>query len=514
MAIRQSKYIDIVSGVGGQSSVSDRELIARVFTTNPLVGIGHVYEFNDADSVMQYFGSASQEYKYAAKYFGFVSKNVSKAKKISFFRWSADASNPYITSGGQISTTVSKYTGSNKKIVLVLGESTYEISVDFTGASDMSDIATAIQTAISEFEIEVGSDETETPFAGMTCAIESGKMTITLPGTVTDVVYGCKTAEVTSGQDDLATLLQIAASQSPVLSNISTGETPVEAASRSDSLSDNYGSFFFLGGVDKASAREIAEWNKGKNYKYLYIVGRQGYTNAVGTLVGDVKDWAAKDTGLAGYTGTTLWAYKSESDCIEAFPAAMFATTDYSRTNSTKTYMYQMNDSIQAAITNDRCANDLDALNVNYMGVTQSAGALIQFSQDGNNMDGVETSVYCNEVWMKAKFWTAIMNLFLAVEKVPANQDGAGMIKTVMMDTITTALRNGTIQPKKTLDITQKAYIGQVLDNTDAWQDVYSNGYVLDVAIENDGNRYVGKYILVYSKGDSIRKVEGSDILI
>ena len=57
-------------------------------------------------------------------------------------------------------------------------------------------------------------------------------------------------------------------------------------------------------------------------------------------------------------------------------------------------------------------------------------------------------------------------------------------------------------------------YIGQVLGNTDAWQDVYSNGYVLNIAIEKDGNRYVGKYILVYSKGDSVRKVEGSDILI
>ena len=512
MAIRQSKYIDITSGVGGRSAVSDRELIARVFTTNELCGFGHVYEFNDADSVMEYFGSSSNEYKYAVKYFGFVSKNVSKAKKISFIRWSSTAANPYIASTAQVDTTIANYTtNSNSKLALCLGENIIEITLDLAGAADLSALATKIAASISAY-----TDESDaTPFAGTTCVISSGRVTITLPSTITDTVYGCAVCDIPSGkQYDVATLLNITASASPVLSNYTAGETPAEAAARSDALSDNYGSFFFLSGVSKAQARAVAEWNQSKNYKYLYLVGRQGYTNAVGSLVGDVKEWGAKDTGLAGFVGTALWAYKSADDCIESLPAALFATTDYSRANSTKTFMYQQNDTIQAAITNDSCANELDALNINYMGVTQSAGALIQFSQDGNNMDGVETSVYCNEVWMKAKFWTAIMNLFLAVEKVPANDDGKGMIKTVMMDTITTAIRNGTIQPMKTLNVTQKVYIGQVLNDTDAWKSVYTDGYVLDIVVEQDGNRYIAKYILVYSKGDAIRKVEGSDILI
>lgn len=504
MAIRQSKYIDITSGVGGKSAVSDRELIARIFTTNALCGFGHVYEFNDADSVMAYFGSSSDEYKYAVKYFGFVSKSISKAKKISFIRWASSAINPYIAGTAQCDTVIANYIGSNGKLKFLLGETATEVTVSLSGVEDLEGVATAIQTAVAA------------QWPGSTVAIQNGRVTITLPTSVTEVVNGIEASAVSPEQHDLATLLGVVKSASPVLSNYGAIETPAEAAARSDGISDNYGSFFFVGTTvpTKTEARAVAEWNHAKNYKYLYIVGRQGYTNAVGGLVGDVTEWADKDTGVGSFVGTTLWAYKSSDDCIESLPAALFATTDYSRANSTKTFMYQQNDSIQAAITNDACANMLDALHVNYMGVTQSAGGLIQFSQDGDNMDGVETSVYCNEVWMKAKFWTAIMNLFLAVEKVPANDDGKGMIKTVMMDTITTALKNGTIQPMKTLNVTQKVYIGQVLNDTDAWKNVYTDGYVLDIVIEQENNRYIAKYILVYSKGDAVRKVEGSDILI
>lgn len=504
MAIRQTKYIDITSGVGGKSAVSAREMIARVFTTNVLCGVGHVYEFNDADAVMTYFGSTSDEYKYAAKYFGFISKSVSKAKKISFFRWTPEESLPYIASTAQVATTVDDYRASNGKLNFLIGEDSVEITVGLSSVTDLAGVATAIQTAV------------DAEYDGATCAIENGRITITFTSDVTGQVKGCQAYAIVAQEDDLATLLGITTSASPVMSNYNAGETAVEAAARSDAMSDNYGSFFFVGTGSpvKADARAVAEWNKAKNYKYLYIVARQGYTNAVGSIVGDVKDWADKDGGVGSFTGTCLWAYKSATDCIEALPSALFATTDYSRANSTKTFMYQMNDSIQSAISNDANANEFDALNINYMGVTQSAGGLIQFTQDGNNMDGIETSVYCNEVWMKASFWTSLMNLFLAVEKVPANDEGKGMLKIVMMDTITTAIRNGTIQPRKDLNVVQKVYIGQVLANTEAWKDVWSNGYSLDFVIEQVNGKYVAKYILVYSKGDAIRKVEGSDILI
>jgi transposase len=72
--------------------------------------------------------------------------------------------------------------------------------------------------------------------------------------------------------------------------------------------------------------------------------------------------------------------------------------------------------------------------------------------------------------------------------------------------------------PGKELTNTQKAYITQITGDNTAWQRVQLNGYVLTVELSqqviNGATKYIAEYTLVYSKGDSIRKVEGRHILI
>lgn len=87
MAITFTRYVDIVSGVGGTGAVAQRDLIGRIFTDNVLLSVGTVAEFTTLADVSTFFNSTSEEYKRAAFYFGWVSKNTTKAKKISFARW-------------------------------------------------------------------------------------------------------------------------------------------------------------------------------------------------------------------------------------------------------------------------------------------------------------------------------------------------------------------------------------------------------------------------------------------
>lgn len=526
MAIRQAKYIDITSGVGGRSAVKNREFIARVFTTSELCGFGHVYEFDTLDAVGDHFGTGSEEYGFASKYFSFVSKSVTKAKKISFFKWASGYESGSGSGEGETykpdayvlglvnpESDPQKYYVSNKTLVLRIDGTEYVYPVTFSSLSpSLSEVAEAVQTALRENDTF--------PLAYATVTINSNsKVVVDFGG------YALTTANIegfvpytgVSANYDLGTLLGITTG-SAIVSNYAATETPAEAAARSDALFDNYGSFVFLGGIrdtiDFPQTKAVAEWNKSKNYKYLFLTSAGGYTNSVGGLVDN--NIVPLGTALKGVApDTVVLDYRFTTDYIEALVAALFATTDFQRANSTKCYMYQQNDSIEPSITSDASANILDALNVNYMGVTQNAGGLIQFLQDGVACDGTDIGVVCNEIWMKSSFWSAIMNLLLTVEKVPANEDGVGILKTVMMDTINTAIRNGTIQPRKTLTTNQKVYIGQVTEDSEAWQDVYNNGYVLKLKIEaDDNNRYVAKYVLVYSKGDAVRKVEGSDVLI
>ena len=67
--ISQSQYVAITSGVGGASAATEKELIARLVTDNEKVPSNTVLEFEGIDAVGAYFGTTSDEYKYAAVYF-------------------------------------------------------------------------------------------------------------------------------------------------------------------------------------------------------------------------------------------------------------------------------------------------------------------------------------------------------------------------------------------------------------------------------------------------------------
>lgn len=296
--------------------------------------------------------------------------------------------------------------------------------------------------------------------------------------------------------------------QAPAISFAQYGtssETPVEALTRVDGTNDNFGSFCFIETLSDENIAAVAAWVKAGNYKYLY------------SLSAATADVEALATDLSGNVGTILTA---DANAAQAhfMPMAIFAATDYSRPNAVKNFMYQKFDAETASVTDDTTADAYDALYINYLGTTQQAGKIIKFYQNGFMLDGADVAPYCNEVWLKDAISTEFMNLLLALDMIPANEQGAAIASNAIQSVIAEALNNGTISPNKPLTNTQKAYITQVSGDPDAWRDVGSIGYWLDVVITSEvvdnATQYIAKYTLIYSKGDSIRKVEGSDILI
>ena len=74
MAIRQSKYVAITSGVGGRTLASRKELIGLIFSNNGLIPTGTRLEFEEEKNVGEYFGYTSAEYEAASVYLGYVNK--------------------------------------------------------------------------------------------------------------------------------------------------------------------------------------------------------------------------------------------------------------------------------------------------------------------------------------------------------------------------------------------------------------------------------------------------------
>ena len=506
MAIPQKRYIDITSGVAGQAAAGQRELIARLMSTNPLCGFGHVYEFTDLDAVLAHFGSASQEYIFASKYFGFVSKQISKPKKISFARWAKEAIAPQIISTKAPATVAQFKELEFPGVTLTINGTQYNsLEADFTNATSLADIAEAIQYAITQID---PSDPMAGEGATVTAEVINGQTRFKF------TAGSAEAATIEAAAGNLAPLLGWDAASLPVLSNGSAEEAPEEAIARVADISNNFASFDYLcdaSGNDQLTAAQkgaVADWVNAQNVVYCYL---PGVTSLIASEVHTQTD--GKEL-----CGLTLNA--APSDYTQFIPMAALAAADYTRPAAAQNMMFYQAAGVKPTVETSALADYYDAMGVNYYGATQSAGAQLAFYQrgtlQGNNIQ--DMGVAFNEIWLKDAFIVAFFNLLVAVPQLPAGRKGEDMVRGVMLEWINLAIVNGTILPLKELTATQKATIDNLTGVADSWQSVYANGWWLDISVRpvtsNGKTEYVMNYILVYSKGDSVKKIVGNDIMI
>lgn len=501
MAIPITRYVDITSGVGAGSVVRLRDLIARVFTTNPLLPTGAISEFTSAAAVGDYFGTSSDEYLRSVFYFGWISKLITKPSKISFSRWADEATAPLIY-GGVHTQSVSAWTGiSNGAFVLSLAGTSHTISgMDFTAATTLAGIAAIIQTKI---RLQSGSmwtaatvtyNSTRGSFDFVGGATGAAAIAVSAPGSGTNILGD--------------TLLGWTASA--IFSNGAAIQTALETVTASAEANDNFGSFAFIDSLSLSDVTAVAAWNHTQNVKYMY---------SVPVLLADAASYYA---ALKDYSGVAITEVLTSGEYPEFAPMMILAATDYSRQNSVSNYMFNQF-ALTPSVTTSAKADTLDAYRCNYYGQTQSAGQLLSFYQRGILMGDatapVDMNVYANEMWFKNSAAASMMTLLLALSQVSANAQGRTEVLTILQDTIDQAIANGTISQGKTLTTTQKLYINNVTGSTTAWYQVQSIGYWVDCQIQSyttvdSRTEYKAVYIVVYSKDDAIRKIEGTHTLI
>lgn len=498
MAISFKKYIDIVSGVGGGASVRRRDLILRLYTTNPLVPTATVVEMTTLEDVGSYFGTNSEEYKRASFYFGFVSKSITRAKKISFYFYPETATSPRIF--GEIkSFSVGQFTSiTDGAFLLNIGGSLQSITgLNFSSATSLADVANTIQIAI---RAKTGAQ------------FENASVTYNATRKSFDFIGGGEEEATISVGDPTAgtSIVSLVGWTSQAIFSDGIGaQTITECLDQSVDISNNFASFAFIDELTTEETEEIGVWNTAQNIMYMFCkpVTLSNYAD----IFEEVKNYA----GLA----LTL---QQAGEYHELIPAIVLAATDYTRRNSTVNYMFQQF-SATPTVSTTMLSNQLDDKRVNYYGRTQSAGQTIDFYQrgvlTGLPVHPVDMNTYANEIWLKDACGSAIMSLLLSLNKLSANTTGRGRLLSQIQSVIEEALFNGTISVGKSLDNTQKLYIAEITGDEEAWREVEQKGYWLDAVIQSytttDGRvEFKAVYTLIYSKDDTIRKVDGSHILI
>jgi len=498
MAISFQKYVDITSGVGGNGAVRQRDLILRIFTINPLVPTGSMVTMESASDVSDYFGSTSEEYLRAAFYFGWISKNITRPRKITFARWVNTAVEPRLY-GDKGAQSLGAWTSiTSGAFNLTLGGVTNAITgMNFSTASSLSDVASIVQTAIRT--------QSGTMWTAATVSYNATRQSFDFIGGVTGDANIAVTAALSG---DIAG--QLGWLTGAILSDGSAIETLTDTLIASTDASDNFGSFIFIPTLNLTQVSEVALWNDPQNVKFQYHVPVSA-ANAVA--------WSA---ALIGYSGIGLTLAGVSGEYHEMIPCIVLAATNYEARNSVQNYMFQQF-TLTPSVTTTSVSNTYDAIRVNYYGRTQTAGQFIDFYQRGVLMgiatDPVDMNTYGNEQWLKDAAGSKIIELLLALARVSANAQGRSLILAQLQDPINRALINGTISVGKTLNSTQKLFITEITGDELAWHQVQGIGYWLDCNIQSyvttDGRtEYKAVYTLVYSKDDSIRSVDGTHILI
>lgn len=482
MAISQSKYVNIVSSLGGGSSVSQRELIGRVFTSNYLVPTGRVIEFGGGAStalasIGEYFGFTSDEYEFAKKYFDFTTSANTQPKKLSFARYVNATADATLIGKRNVKLADLQAITSGTFTITIDGSEVSESGINLSSATSLSDVAEALETALDS-NVEYDS-------ANGVFVISADVSVSYATGTVAEAL-GMVEGEA-------------------ILSEASEVKTPLETVSESAGISNNFFSFCFLDTLTVADITAVAEWTDAQNVKYMYSV------------MVNKTNYSAIQSAVANFDGVALTLDIHEEQAQFA-PMSAFAAVDYSKPNSTMDVFYKQF-KLTPSVSTDADRIVFDPLRINYYGSTQQAGQIVSFYQDGVLQGSIPSmSVYANEAWLKDSFITDVLNLRLGLDTLPANNTGKSLVLASLMNTVNQALSNGVVLAGKELDATQKAFITTITGDEDGWIAVQNAGYRLSAEIEKYEEYGMSKYkisfLFVYSKGDTINYVDGRDILI
>lgn len=242
------------------------------------------------------------------------------------------------------------------------------------------------------------------------------------------------------------------------------------------------------------------------------------FSSATGT-VSSVKAGFAKTLSDNGtrFSNVTYAGNNVAATFAGASAAAMgiLCATDYDQAGSAPTLMYKTANGISASVSSDSDYEDLVAIKCNFFGLTKTYGSTYTFYQRGVNGDGTDTAIEMNDIWLRGIITTGLMTLLTNMPKIPASAAGVSSIYEVVDTAAQRALNAGVILANKALSAEKKILVKNYAGGDDeAVDNVYSQGYHISCQLVERDNEYECKYVLIYSKGDAIKKIVGSHVLV
>lgn len=295
-------------------------------------------------------------------------------------------------------------------------------------------------------------------------------------------------------------------------------ETAITAYNRIIAEFQNFGSISFLGAdgtwpVGTATSGGLAKVaSANQESGYLLVVPTTAETRVYDAgLFDGMKGCHVVQDGFTAISEDSSTSANIGAASVQGW----YGNVDYTSSNASSSIDYKTFGGMEATVDTLADKQTCDKLYVNYVGLVQAHGFQRKFYQQGRNMDGTDIGVFRDVMWIKGEVEAAWFNLVGSATKVPANAEGAAMVRAMVIDVAEQGLDNGVILVDKPLTTAQIALVNNETGGADAASAIMSLGYYVatKIVLGTDG-RYSCQYLLAYGKGDHIGKVVGTHYLV
>ena len=438
-------------------------------TENALAPVGTLLTFRDTASVSEYFGSASNEAKAAAVYFGGYNNSFLKPTQLYVWRTHKNAAAPFVRSQAFSTAAVKTLLDDLKGITagtfnaIIGGTKIALTDIDLSGSASIS---AALETVTGKIKAVEGASPAVT---GISLEWDSVLRAFTL------------TAGASGSETAISGLSGTVSDALGLTDGIfSAGADAQDYSSAMDEVCEqtqNFVTFSTVAEPDKADALALAGWSNtqyGEGNQFLYVYWSDDAVlktaDASETAAAAIRD--AEYSGVAGVFGDVRYP---------AFIMGSAGSIDWDRIGGTITFAFKAQSGLEANVTDKDDAANLIANGMNFVGNYASRNDNFVFLQNGQMFgQWAWIDTYLNSCWLNNALQVQILAGLQLAARVPYNEAGYIRIRAWVQDVVDRALTNGVIDRGVRLSETQKTELISEAGK-DISTDLYNNGYVLQI---------------------------------
>ena len=490
MAISASQIVQvlprILTGTG-----NDLVFNGMVLDDNALLPAATPISFSSADSVGEYFGTTSDEYRFAAVYFGGYNNSQIKPSLLYFYRLTPAGAAPFVrgeTLAPAAALAAIKAINAGGITLSISGTEYTATGIDFSGVTSLSAAAATLQTALTSEGAGVTVDYSSVNDAFTITATAIGEQeSITVPTGTAAAVLGFN--------DETAT--------------VSAGEDATDAVGSMTNLTrqfQNFVTFTTLSEAADSDALALTSWvstqaNAGTMYLYVCWDSSKANLDATNTTV------IAEQIKSLNATGTCV-VYPSYN--IAAFVMGTAASIAWDQTNGTITFAFKAQSGLAADVTDTQHSVSLLAHGVNFIGNYATRNDNFIFFYNGQMFgEWAWIDTYLNACYLCNKLQVQLMAMFTSNRRIPYTSAGYAIIRANCRDVIEAAINNGVINIGVSLSNAQKSQLTSELGG-DFSDEIYNTGYylqILDATAQSRQQRVSPPCNLVYTYGGAVQRL-------